>query len=51
MGKEGATLHALLPPRDLGGLQAWLLISHRMRWKRQASILLLELELGLDLIW
>ena len=51
MGKEGATVQALLPLRDLGGLQAWFLISHRVRWRRQASILLLELELGLDLIW
>ena len=36
--KEGATVHALLFTMDLGGLQAWLLVSHRMRWRRQASM-------------
>ena len=36
--KEGATVRALLLPRDLGGLQAWLLVSHRTRWRSQASV-------------
>ena len=36
--REGATVHALLLPRDLGGLQAWLLVSRRTRWRKQASM-------------